>query len=217
MRGSVARKIRFPTLRDLYEIGRANPDLATETTINYELGAETKLFSRELVVGVTLFEVDAKDFIETDNNGIAQNHDEYRFRGVETELRFSGIDNLQLTAAHTYMESINLSSDADTKELQFRPEHKVTLTANYRLGWGVDLNAAYLYISGSKALSRTTPTEVLELDDYHVVNLGLSKDFWDGQAQIYGRVENVLDENYEHSFGFPEPGRAAYAGLKAKF
>ena len=233
LRGAVARKIRFPTLRDLYEIGRANPDLETETTMNYEAGGGTAFFGRQLVVGVTLFQVDAKDFIEADDNGIAQNNDEYRFRGVETELRFSGIQNLLLTAAHTYMESENLSSDADTKELQNRPEHKVTLTANYQLGWGISFNASYLYITGSKALSRTAgtggggggggggivlpdTTQVLELDDYHVVNLGLSKEFWDGQAELYGRLENVLDENYEHSFGFPEPGRAAYVGFKVK-
>lgn len=236
VRGAVARKIRFPTLRDLYELGRANPELETETTMNYELGAGTAFLGRQLIVGVTLFQVDAKNFIETDEDGIAQNHDEYRFRGVETEASYSGIKNLLLTAAHTYMESENLSSEADTKELQFRPEHKLTLAANLQLGWGVTFNATYLYINGSKALSRTASagsggggggggggaivlpdtTQVLALDDYHVVNLGLSKEFWSGQAELYGRIENVFDEDYEHSFGFPEPGRAAYVGFKVK-
>ena len=217
VRGSVARKIRFPTLRDLYEVGRANPDLTTEVTQNYEVGLESRLPSQHLSFGLALFHIDAKDFIETDADGIAHNHDQYRFRGVETTLGYTGIEDLRLSAAYTFLESKNLSADADTSELQNRPEHKATLIANYRLAWRIELNASYEYIAGAKTLSRTSPTQVLELGDYHVVGLGITKDVFDGQAQLYARVENLLDENYVQSFGFPEPGLSAFAGLRAKY
>jgi hypothetical protein len=39
----------------------------------------------------------------------------------------------------------------------------------------------------------------------------------DGQAELYARVVNLLDEDYVQSFGFPEPGRYAFVGLRAKF
>lgn len=58
----------------------------------------------------------------------------------------------------------------------------------------------------------------MTLGDYHVVNLGLTYDLLPGgQVQLFGRLENLLDEDYEHSFGFPEPGRSAFVGLRAKF
>ena len=235
LRGSVARKIRFPTLRDLFEVDRGNPDLNTERTQNYEIAIDQALPSINALFTVALFRIDAKDFIEADENGIVQNYDQYRFQGVETTLRWTPTDRLQVLAGYTFMDSKNRSADAGTKELQNRPEHKATLSLNYVLGHGLAVNASYLYIAGSKVLARTggsgggggggggggntpTSTPVMQLGDYHVVNLGMSYDLLpDGKAQLFGRVENILDEDYEHSFGFPEPGRSAYVGLRAKF
>lgn len=155
LRGSVARKIRFPTLRDLYETGRGNTDLRTERTQNYEVAVDQALPSINTLLTIALFRIDAKDFIESDENGIAQNFDQYRFQGVETTVRWTPTTNLQILAGYTYMDSKNLSDDAGTKELQNRPEHKATLSMNYVVGGGFAVNASYLYIAGSKALGRT--------------------------------------------------------------
>ncbi len=43
LKGSFARKIRFPTIRQLYEKEYGNPDLTTERSYNYELGVEQGL------------------------------------------------------------------------------------------------------------------------------------------------------------------------------
>ncbi len=51
---------------------------------------------------------------------------------------------------------------------------------------------------------------------YTLINLGADyrlNEIW----QIYGRIENLLDQKYEEVFAFPAPGVAAYAGLRARF
>jgi vitamin B12 transporter len=36
-------------------------------------------------------------------------------------------------------------------------------------------------------------------------------------AQIYGRIDNLLDEQYEEVWTYGSAGRAAYAGLRVSF
>lgn len=37
------------------------------------------------------------------------------------------------------------------------------------------------------------------------------------RVSLFGRVENLLDEQYEEVFSFATPGRAAYGGIRARF
>ena len=38
-----------------------------------------------------------------------------------------------------------------------------------------------------------------------------------GQIEIYGRIDNLLDENYQDVFGFGTPGISAFSGLRVRF
>ena len=35
--------------------------------------------------------------------------------------------------------------------------------------------------------------------------------------QLYGRIENLLDDRYQEVFGYQEAGRAAYGGVRLAF
>ena len=59
----MARQIRFPTLRDLFDTARGNPDLEPERTLHYQLGVERALGSGASRLEVALFQIDADDFI----------------------------------------------------------------------------------------------------------------------------------------------------------
>ena len=37
------------------------------------------------------------------------------------------------------------------------------------------------------------------------------------QLQLFGRLENAFDENYEEVYGFATQGRTAYAGVRYSF
>ncbi len=53
------------------------------------------------------------------------------------------------------------------------------------------------------------------LDAYTVVNIGARYAVSD-QIDVYGRLENALDEDYEETFGFNTAGFAAYGGIKIR-
>ena len=101
-----------------------------------------------------------------------------------------------------------------TSTIDNEPEHKVMAAVSYAIGGGATLLADYQYVADSFAVARNQ-IDTLELADYHLLNLGVTQDVG-GAYQLYGRVENVLDENYESSFGFPEAGRVFFIGLRAK-
>jgi outer membrane cobalamin receptor len=214
LRGSYARQIRFPTLRDLYEIDRGNTELVPETTDNLELALQQDLLDGRTSIEIVLYQVDAGDFIERGLSGIAENFEEYRFRGVELNGRYSADENLQLRMGYTYLDAENRSTDAETRELQNRPEHKLSLRVDYDLVTGTRFYGAYMYVAGALALSRNTPVTTTEVGDYNVFDLGVSQSLWNDRMRLVGRVENLFDEDYQESFGFPQPGRRFYIGAE---
>ena len=54
------------------------------------------------------------------------------------------------------------------------------------------------------------------MDDYEVLDINASFEVLPG-LDIYGRVENLLDEDYEEIPTYNTSGRAAYAGVRYSF
>jgi len=216
LRGSYARQIRFPTLRDLYEIDRGNPALLPEKTDNIELGLEYDFPDGRSSIEFVLYRVDATDFIERGPSGVAENFEKLRFQGFELNGAYDNDDNLELRIGYTYLDSENRGAGAETTAVQNRPKHKLNLRLDYDFVSDTRLYAAYLYVADSLALSRTAPVETVPVGDYHVVDLGVSRSFRDGRLRLVGRIENLLDEDYRESFGFPQPGRRFYLGAELR-
>jgi vitamin B12 transporter len=161
-----------------------------------------------------LFRIDANDFIERDPSGMTQNFQAYRFKGVELTAGYHPVDRLELAASYTYMDSENRSSGADTKTLQNRPEQKFSLRVDYSVTPAIHLGGNFLYFADSYSLSRTAPTTTQKVGDYGVLNLDASMELMQQRLRAYARILNALDENYQDSFGFPQPGRAYVLGAE---
>jgi vitamin B12 transporter len=54
------------------------------------------------------------------------------------------------------------------------------------------------------------------LGEFTLVNLGADFSL-NERAQLYGRVENLFDEDYEEVFSYRTAGRAGFAGVRLKF
>lgn len=223
LRGNVARKIRFPTLRNLYGLGEGNADLQTEVTQNYEVGFDQRLPAINGLLSVSAFRIDAENFIKKGPCKDAAstffcNFDSLRFQGIETNLAFSPVDHLNMQVGYTFLDAKNLAPGpvvGATDKLDNEPRHKLMLAASYAFDTGTTVMADYQFVAASYAVSRDL-VATQRLRDYHLLNLGFTQDIAGGAFEFYGRVENVLDENYESSFGFPEAGRTFFAGVRTK-
>lgn len=221
LRANWARKLRFPSISQLYDPGKGNLTLKPERTTHYELGIEQGIESLATEVSVSAFQTKTKDFIEKDNvTNINENHDEYTFKGVEAMVVNTWFTGLTLTGSYTFLESRNESEGSKFEELQYRPRTHFALTADYLFPqeWVQDLraHASWMSVSKSYIFTKNGATRST-LCGFNVLDVKLTKGFMDNALKTYLGVNNLLDEYYEESYALPRPGRNIYAGVSYSF
>jgi len=55
-----------------------------------------------------------------------------------------------------------------------------------------------------------------DIEDYSFANFAAEYEI-NPHFTIFGRIDNLTDEQYAEIFGFPALGRAAYGGFKVRF
>lgn len=216
LKASWSKSIKFPTTRELYALDSGNEDLFAETIYTWEVGVSHE-FPADTVVSVTGYIKDAEDFIEKNLDDIYRNYEEYRFKGVEIEIVNTAIDNLSLMGSLSLMHSEDSSENTEKDELQNRPERKLSLEGSYAFPFGMTAQLSFLHVAGQYYYSKKSPLEKAELDDFQVLDCRLSQKFLNDSLEVYLRAENLLDELYEQSYGFPCQGRSVYAGATYRF
>ena len=217
LRGSVARKIRFPSIKQLYDEEAGVPDLTAEKSYNYELGVEQRV-PFNTMVNLTGFLINADDYIEKDEvTDMYQNHDEYRFLGFELTAETNLFKYLILRVGYTFLDTDDRSAGTEKEELEYRPEHKITFEATYRFCCGFSTYMNVMHVADQYHYSKKSPLTKRQLNDYTLVNLKLDQRLLADRFYLYFGVDNLFDEDYEESYGFPQAGRTIYGGIEFKF
>lgn len=214
-----SRKVRFASIKQLYGNG-GDEELTAEVTLHYEAGVEQQL-PGATTLSLTGYLIDAEDFIEKDADGENHNYDEYRFRGFDLVAENRAVENLVVSAAYSYLDSEDRSADSQRDELQYRPRDKFTLEGRYAFSCGLSAQASLLYVAHQFFYDDdgddTNTLKKQRLDGYTVVNVKLSQSLFSEALDLYVGAENLFDENYEQSYGFPRPGRTVYGGVAYRF
>lgn len=219
--GSVARKIRFPTLSQLYSTKSGNTELTAEKSVNYTVGishAFGSFASGELAV----FYYDISDFISRDapgTTGIYRNYAKISLAGFELGGTMNLMKDLLLRVGYTYNDGRDRSDGRVTENVTYIPEHKVDLGVNYIVPYiltPVDLTCTYVSESYNQLPTPQRPTqETIKTGDYFIVNARIAKRFLK-HYEAYLAVNNIFDSDYESEWGFPGWGRNYYVGIKLK-
>lgn len=229
--GSVARKLRFPTLDQLYSSKGGNVYLQPEKAVNYTLGIAHS-FSRHLDLDVAGFHHELTDFISRDGDpntnpaALFQNTAKVRMTGVEVngELHpFAASTNWQdfaITVGYTYNDARDASSDRVTKDVTGVPMHTVNVGLHSTIPvieTRLDLTGLYMGNYYNQLPTPRSPTQAVQkVLSYYTMNARLSKTFLK-HLEAYVAVDNILDRAYEADYGLPAPGRSYYVGLSARY
>jgi iron complex outermembrane receptor protein len=222
MFGSIAKKVRFPTLQQLYSSKGGNPDLKPESTINYTIGV-AQSFSKNVRGEFAIFYHRISDFITRDAPtvlGTYQNFAKISLAGFELTGEVTPMEALRIRAAYTFNQARDISSVRVTDKVLYIPEHKVDIGAYYLIPYiKTQLDVIGLYVSktyGQLPTIAHPDDEAIQNDEYFIMNCKISKVFLKNY-EAYVAVNNIFDRDYEPEIGFPAPGRNFYVGLTARF
>jgi iron complex outermembrane receptor protein len=225
--GSIARKVRFPRLSQLYG-SSGNLDLEAETAINYTLGA-SRPFAKYAWGEVAWFYHDLSNFIDratSAKNSPYINFAKIGMTGVELTGEFyplkdfSSWEDLTLWTSYTYNYARDVSVGRLTDKVRNVPAHKVDMGLHLTIPYiktGLDVVGVYMSKIYSQLPSPSAPTLAIQkVDDYFTMNLRISQPFLK-YFEAYVAINNLFDRNYESEYGYPAPGRNFYFGISAKY
>jgi len=191
---SYATAFKAPSFNELYYPFYGNPNIKPEESATAELGYRVGTFQ------ASLYQTRVKNMIQSDPaTWTAVNIGRARLKGMELEYKHS-IGQWQLDSAMTLQKT---EDEESGDQLLRRAEKKLLFTAR----GPITANTA-LGIEASYTGPRMDYGNV-ELAAYSLLNLTgdyqLAK-HW----KLGGRIENLLDEQYQLANGYNTPGASAY-------
>ncbi|MCG8565195.1 MAG: TonB-dependent receptor [Desulfobacterales bacterium] len=217
LKASYGTGFRAPSLYELYSPTNGKSDLKPEKSKGWDAGIEQSLLSDTVTVGVTYFDMRYTDRIGYDFllSKYNQLEGETLSHGVETFVRWMARHDLEFGLTYTY----NDTKDPNGEKLTRRPENKFHLNSRYRPVEALQLNLDLFWVGVREAISSAKDVNgnaVDVLEKYTLVNFSAGYDLTEN-IQIYGRLDNLLDEDYEEAWSYATAGRSAYAGIKVSY
>ncbi|MBB5517422.1 TonB-dependent receptor plug domain-containing protein [Amphiplicatus metriothermophilus] len=209
LRGSWGEGFAAPTLFQLNFVccgGTApNRDLRPETSTGWEAGFD-KRFGALATLRATYFRQRTENQIDFDFfSGAFVNLDETLRRGVEAELALRPLSALDLHVAYAFVKGENEQTGAP---LLRQPRHAATASADWRATAALSLGATLRYNGEENDIGGIVDDFVrVDLRGAYAVN---------EKIELYARLENAFDAQYQDVLGFGEPGIAVFGGVRAR-
>lgn len=206
LRASLGNGFRAPSLYELY--GPYGDDtLQREESRSAELGIE-KQWGEDSYLRATAFWLKATNLIGWDDRGTLDWSDDgynqvegdARRRGVELDGRYKFAAGYALTGSYTYVDNQTASEWAQVP----RQTLNLGLEGSFATGTKAALNL------------RHVADRPQDMDDYTVADLLISHELRE-ETELYLRIENLFDEEYQLVNGYGTSDRAFYAGIRASF
>lgn len=225
IRAAAGSGVKNPTLNELFGFfdGQfiGNPDLQPETSTSFEVGLDQTFANANVTLSMTYFKAELDDeifttfpaptFIATPGNRITQSAQE----GVELAIAANLGAGFSFNGAYSYLDA----EESGVEEVR-RPQSIGSAVLNWSAPRDqASVNLAVRYNGQALDSDFTTgqfPAPVGTLASYTLVNLNARIRLADG-LNLFGRVENLLDERYEQVFSFVSPGINAVFGFETRF
>lgn len=207
LHASYGTGFRAPSLWELFHPTYGNLDLKPEESRGWDFGVEQQVMNGQGTMDVTWFDNRIQNLIQWQNNKYI-NIASTRARGAEIGGHFDASDNVRLNASYTFTDSRNNSTG---QMLARRPKHQGSFGVAWQPLEGVTTDATMRAVG--RHYDSATSNHV---GGFITVDLAASYQVTDW-AKVYGRIENLLDKQYEEVDTYSAPGRLVFAGVKAAF
>lgn len=203
LRGSYSEGFRAPSAGEL----GFNPDLFAEFSEGWDIGVEQPIFEGRARVSAAYFDQKIDDLIAFDLGTFTfVNIQNYSSKGVEVALDADISEGLSFHGAYTYVDAVNLST---TIAAGNQPKHHVNIELAARPIDRLTLSLGVNYNGQERA-------GVTMLDAFTLVNIRSAYEVTDN-LELFARLENATDADYQDQFGYGTAPLSAYGGVRARF
>jgi len=218
LKGNYGTGFKAPSLNQLYDTiyGSGNPNLKPETSVNWDVGLEQDLLSKKITAGVSYFNnefnnlIDYLKVVPYTNSNVSR----AKASGVETFMELHPLTDLTFRGNYTYQQTLNMVTDT---QLRLRPRNKASFDADYQF-----LEKAHIHVNvlmvGQKADGAyiSGASVPVTIASYALLNLAGSYDV-NKHLQVFARIDNVLNKQYEEVYGYGTSSIAGYGGVKLSY
>ncbi len=210
LRGSWGEGFKAPTIFQLtisYGLLPPNADLQPETSESWDAGFDVTFLDGAARLSATYFHRDTENLIIYGATNRYENLAATTADGVETAFDVALTDWLTFSVNHAFIDA----TDATTGDPQIRvPRH----TGDLSLAWRREkLSGAVVVRYNGAEIDNAFGGNV---DSWTRVDLSGAYAF-NETIEVYARIENLFDEEYQQVLGYGTPGLSAYGGVRLTF
>ncbi|MEM9397455.1 MAG: TonB-dependent receptor, partial [Pseudomonadota bacterium] len=185
-----------------------NPDLSAETSEAFDVGIDWESVDDRIQLSATVFQQDTENMIDFDFGiGGYLNIEEVESTGLELSGAVLLSNEFSLTIDYAYIDA----EDGFGNALIRVPENSGDVSLAYNGGGPLTASLLVRY-NGSE----TNLDGVTELDAWTRVDLN-ARYAWSPQLEIYGRIENLFDEEYQQILGYGTPELSGTMGVRLRY
>lgn len=227
LHASVSSRARFPTVFERFSsrMGTAipNPGVKEERATSFEVGADSEVTPGVKVTGAVFYSDLKNALIQIPvavpgfgNVNQTKNAADGEYYGFEASVAAQVSDAVDVGGNLTYTHR----KLTDPTNAAFRPQGvpnwKAFAYANWRPFEKLTIRPSLEYADQRWTVTTTTPLVWFKTGSYLLVNLSSDYALTENLTATAG-VQNLGDQDYQLTDGFPEAGRSFYLSLRARF
>ncbi len=217
-RANYGEGFKAPSLYQLYS-DYGNATLKPEEAKSWDVSVEHSLLDGRLQGAITYFSRDTKNQIDFQSNNNPPNYGGYantaktEARGVEFEASYAINSIFTVSGNYTNMDATNRSAGANFgKDLARRAGETANADLAIDLPSGLNGGVSMQYVGHSFDNASNTQ----RLKSYVLTDVRIAYPI-KSALEVYGRIENLFDQQYETLYRYGALGRGAFVGVRARF
>lgn len=224
---SLSSRARFPTVFERFSsrMGTAipNPDVKEERATSFEVGGETLVAPGVKLTGAVFYS-DLKDALIQipvavpgfGNVNQTKNAADGEYYGFEASVAAQVNAALDVGGNLTYIHRKLTDPTNAAFRPQGVPDWKAFAYANWRPIEKLTIRPSIEYADQRWTVTTTTPLAWYKTGSYFLANLSADYEVVENVIATVA-VQNLGDQDYQLTDGFPEAGRSFYVSVRAKF
>jgi vitamin B12 transporter len=209
LRAAASTGYRVPSIPERFG-AFGNPVLEPEQSRSAEIGADYTFAGGARVSGTAFFLAARDEITFNPVSFVSENLERTRRRGLELELAAPLGARSEVAAAYTYTDAVITAGPQAGLRIGRVPRHDLALSAGTEFAPRWHAQGTLQHVA-----DRLDRNGAMPMPSYTVVNASVRFAVTD-RADLFLRVDNLFDRQYQTVAGFGTPGRSLHAGVAAR-